>query len=728
MLWSETNGVQMPPALSPRGRPRPRRSLFFEFVFPKIEGYAYALCLLLVVPSMGVAQVQTEVPPVVVGARPVTVERIRIHGAWLEGNLENNEVDRDVLVFLPPSYQHDKARRYAVVYALHGYSIGAAQWSQEIHVPQTIEGAFAQGAHELIVVLPDSKTLHNGSMYSSSVTTGDFERFIAHDVVRYIDTHYRTIAQRGSRGLVGHSMGGYGATRIGMKHADVFGAVYIMSPCCLSARPARPSPQLDSALQAVRTREDAVKLPWGARAQLATAAAWSPNPNNPPLYLDLPIKDGVVQNDVVARWAANAPLALIDQYVGNLRRYRGIAIDVGDQDGLRADAARLHEALDRYGISNRFEVYPGTHTSAMAVRFQNYVLPFFSEQLCVQTPCDQPPAQPAYLNPALPIEQRVRDLISRMTLEEKASQLRDRAAAIPRLDVPAYYWWNEAAHGVAAAGIATNFPQTIGMAATWNSGLVHEIGSVISTEARAKYHDSMRRHQPEWFFGLTFWAPNINIFRDPRWGRGMETYGEDPFLAGRLAVAFVTGMQGDDPKHLKVVATPKHFAVHSGPEPLRHRFNVDVAPHDLEDTYLPAFRAAVVEGNARSVMCAYNAVDGVPACASRMLLQDHLRRDWGFDGYIVSDCAALNDVATGHKYAPDLPHAAGVSLKAGTDLECGFGNDMAYLHLVDAVKQGLITEALMDTALTRLFTARFRLGYVITPNYSTWADTGYHLV
>jgi enterochelin esterase-like enzyme len=334
------------------------------------------------------AQVQTEAPPVLPGAKPVTVERIKIHGTALEGNLEGDAVDRDVLVFLPPSYAKEKTRRYPVVYALHGYSIGAEQWSKEIHAPQTIEGAFAQGAKEVIVVLPDSKTVHNGSMYSSSVTTGDFERFIAHDVVSYIDAHYRTIPNRLSRGLVGHSMGGYGATRIGMKHAGVFGSLYIMSPCCLSPRRAGPAnPETEKALEAVKTPEDSAKLPFGARAQLATAAAWSPNPKNPPLYLDLPTKAGEQQPDVLAKWAANAPLAFVDQYIADLRRYRGIAIDVGDKDGLRAGAAKLHEILDSYGVANTFEVYPGTHTSAVAIRFQNYVLPLFSKNLCFGKDC-----------------------------------------------------------------------------------------------------------------------------------------------------------------------------------------------------------------------------------------------------------------------------------------------------------------------------------------------------
>jgi S-formylglutathione hydrolase FrmB len=333
-------------------------------------------------------QVQTIVPPVVPGAKPVTAERIKIHGAALEGNLENDAVDRDVIVFLPPSYATEKHRRYPVVYALHGYSIGAEQWSGEIHVPQTIEGAFAQGSKEMIVVLPDSKTVHNGSMYSSSATTGDFEKYISHDVVAYMDAHYRTLAKRESRGLVGHSMGGYGATRIGMKHSDVFGSLYIMSPCCLSARAGGPpNPELEKTLESVKTPEDSAKLPFFARAQLASAAAWSPDPKNPPLYLDLPMKDGAPQPEVLAKWAANSPLAFVDQYIGNLRQYHAIAMDVGDQDGLRVDAGKLHGVFDNYGITNSFEIYPGTHTSAVADRFQNHVMPFFSRNLCFETVC-----------------------------------------------------------------------------------------------------------------------------------------------------------------------------------------------------------------------------------------------------------------------------------------------------------------------------------------------------
>jgi beta-glucosidase len=321
-----------------------------------------------------------------------------------------------------------------------------------------------------------------------------------------------------------------------------------------------------------------------------------------------------------------------------------------------------------------------------------------------------------YMNPSLPTEQRVNDLIGRMTLEEKVDQMRDHAPAIPRLGVPKYDWWNEGLHGVAFSGYATNFPQVIGMSATWDTNLVHHMAQTISTEARAKYNEAMRQDHHEMFFGLTFWAPNINIFRDPRWGRGQETYGEDPFLTARMGVAFVSGMQGDDSKYFRVVSTPKHYAVHSGPEPLRHRFNVDVSPHDLEDTYLPAFRATVTEAHAQSVMCAYNAIDGAPACANTMLLKDHLRDAWHFDGYVVSDCAAAADINTGHHYAPDMAHAAALAVKAGTDLECGFAKGQAYPALVDAVHQNLITEAELDTALRRLFNARFRLGMFDPPD------------
>lgn len=346
------------------------------------------------------AQVQTIMPPHAPGAKPVKVERIKVHSAAIEGNLEGEPADRDVIVFLPPSYGHDAKRRYPVLYALHGYFIGAEQWSNEIHVPQTIEGAFAQGAAEMIVVLPDSKTVFLGSFYSSSVTTGDFERFISHDLVAYIDAHYRTLPVRESRGLVGHSMGGYGASRIGMKHPEVFGALYIMSPCCLSPMagggpgpadaPEAKQRAIDSEKKAATAKspaELAAESPGFAAAPYATAAAWAPDPKNPPLFFDLPTKDGVPQPEIIAKLTANAPLAFVDQYIANLRQYRAIAMDVGDQDGLRFDAAKLHQVFDRYGIPNGFTIYPGTHTSAVADRFQNFVMPFFSKNLCFAATC-----------------------------------------------------------------------------------------------------------------------------------------------------------------------------------------------------------------------------------------------------------------------------------------------------------------------------------------------------
>src|SRR5579871_5649218 len=344
------------------------------------------------------AQVQTIVPEPVPGAKPVAVEHIKVHGAALEGNLEGEAVDRDVIVFLPPSYAAQKSKRYPVVYALHGYSIGAEQWTHEIHVPQTVEGAFAKGAKEMIVVLPDSKTIYNGSMYSSSVTTGDFENYVARDVVAYVDAHYRTIPNRTSRGLVGHSMGGYGASRIGMKHPDVFGALYIMSPCCMSPMTGGgpgPADQMKERALANEKKVAAAKSPADLAAQspgfasaiFATAAAWAPDPKNPPLYFDLPTKDGVPQPEIMAKFTANAPLMFVDQYIGNLRQYRAIAMDVGDQDGLRFDAIKLHDALDKYGLSNSFEIYAGTHTSAVADRFQNHVLPFFGQNLCFRENC-----------------------------------------------------------------------------------------------------------------------------------------------------------------------------------------------------------------------------------------------------------------------------------------------------------------------------------------------------
>jgi len=348
----------------------------------RFKAWHLALALATCAPSIATAQVTTNPPPAVPNAPPVTIERIKVHAPSIEGNLEGESADRDVLVVLPPSYAKSPKRRYPVVYALHGYSIGAEQWSKEIHLLDASAGAFAKGAKEMILVLPDSKTVHNGSMYSSSVTTGDFETFISRDLIAYVDGHYRTIANRESRGLAGHSMGGYGTARIGMKHSDMFGAIYMMSPCCLSARTAAPAdPQAAATLEALKSPAESANLPFMLRAQLAAAAAWSPNPKAPPLYLDLPTKNGVVQPDVLAKWAANAPLAFVDQYIGNLKRYSAIAIDVGDQDSLKVDAAKLHQILDDYGVANSFTIYSGTHTSNVATRVQEFVLPFFSAHL-----------------------------------------------------------------------------------------------------------------------------------------------------------------------------------------------------------------------------------------------------------------------------------------------------------------------------------------------------------
>jgi beta-glucosidase len=320
----------------------------------------------------------------------------------------------------------------------------------------------------------------------------------------------------------------------------------------------------------------------------------------------------------------------------------------------------------------------------------------------------QPLAAQTYRNPDLPAEQRAADLVGRMTLEEKAAQMQNAAPAIPRLGVPAYDYWNEALHGVARAGEATVFPQAIGMAATWDPDLFHAEGVTVATEGRAKYNQAQRDRNFDRYYGLTFWSPNINIFRDPRWGRGQETLGEDPYLTGTLATRFIEGVQGNDPRYFAAIATPKHFAVHSGPEQLRHGFNVDPSARDLTETYLPAFRRTITEGKAQSLMCAYNAVGGAAACANPTLLQDILRRDWGFTGFVTSDCGAIDDITTGHHQTRTNVEAAALAVKSGTDTGCDFKDEM--LDLPKSVKAGLLTEAEMDTAVKRLFVARMRLG------------------
>jgi beta-glucosidase len=338
----------------------------------------------------------------------------------------------------------------------------------------------------------------------------------------------------------------------------------------------------------------------------------------------------------------------------------------------------------------------------------------------------QSASQPAYLDTSLPAEQRAAALVHQMTLEEKASQLVNQARAIPRLNIPAYDWWSEALHGVmrdydsqTATG-TTEFPEPIGLGATFDAPTIHQMAEVISIEGRIKHAQSVRDGHSNIFEGLDFWAPNINIFRDPRWGRGQETYGEDPFLTARMGVAFVTGMQGDDPRYYRVISTPKHFAVHSGPESTRHTANVPISKHDELDTYLPAFRATVVEAKAGSVMCAYNSINGQPACANEFLLQDQLRGKWGFTGYVVSDCEAVLNIFNGHHYKPTQAEASAISLQRGMDNECVDGtakvtDDHDYKPYLDAVKQGFLKESEIDVALTRLFTARMKLGMFDPP-------------
>jgi beta-glucosidase len=337
--------------------------------------------------------------------------------------------------------------------------------------------------------------------------------------------------------------------------------------------------------------------------------------------------------------------------------------------------------------------------------------------LVVPSVAQDTPSNP-YMNPRLSAEERAADLVNRMTLEEKASQLVNQARDVPRLKVPSYDWWSEALHGVIADGV-TEFPEPIGLAATFDVRGVHDTAAAIGVEGRIKHTQHERAGHSNMFEGLDFWAPNVNIFRDPRWGRGQETYGEDPFLSGRMAVAFVTGMQGDDPRYYRAIATPKHYAVHSGPEPTRHFADVDVSKHDEEDTYLPAFRAAVVEGHAGSVMCAYNAINGEPACANQFLMQHILRGAWHFQGYVVSDCDAVRNIFNGHHYRPAQPQASAISVIRGMDNECidfaKVNDDHDYKPYIEAVQQGFLPESSINTALIRLFTARIRLGMFDAP-------------
>jgi beta-glucosidase len=328
-----------------------------------------------------------------------------------------------------------------------------------------------------------------------------------------------------------------------------------------------------------------------------------------------------------------------------------------------------------------------------------------------------------FRDPSQSIDKRAADIVSKLTLEEKAAQMQDSAPAIPRLGIPAYTYWNEALHGVARSGEATVFPQAIGMAASWDKELLLAEGKVIAVEARAKYNHAQREGNTGRYFGLNFWSPNINIFRDPRWGRGQETLGEDPYLTGMLATQFIRGIQGDNSRYLTAAATAKHLAVHSGPEPDRHNFNVNPSPQDLAETYLPAFRRTVTDGKVEIVMCAYNAVDGKPACANEQLVNGTLRRAWGFRGHVTSDCGAIDDITNGHHFTKTNVEAAAVAVKAGTDTNCGFKNE--YLDLPKAVAAGLISEREVDAALARIFRTRLRLGLFDPPARVPLADTPY---
>jgi len=328
--------------------------------------------------------------------------------------------------------------------------------------------------------------------------------------------------------------------------------------------------------------------------------------------------------------------------------------------------------------------------------------------------------KPKYLDTKYSFEERAADLVGRMTLEEKVSQMVYTAPAIPRLGIPEYNWWNECLHGVARNGLATVFPQAIGLAATWDRDLIYYVGNTISDEARAKYNDAVKNNKRGIYQGLTFWSPNINIFRDPRWGRGQETYGEDPFLTGQIGMQFVKGLQGDDPRYLKVVATAKHFAVHSGPEPDRHVFNAQVSEYDLRETYLPAFRTLVQEAGVYSVMCAYNRFRDYACCGSNELIQKILRNEWKFKGYVVTDCWAISDIYQFHKIVPTKEEASALSVKAGSDLECG----NAFPSLVNAVKLGLISEKEIDVPMNRLMVARMKLGQFDPPEMVKYNKIG----
>jgi len=377
-----------------------------------------------------------------------------------------------------------------------------------------------------------------------------------------------------------------------------------------------------------------------------------------------------------------------------------------DDDSLRGPLKVSFVAVKNTAKFNTFEVKDASGASVVAFNASDLAEPFSA----AATRIPEVNEPPIWRDPAQPLQARADDLIRRMSLEEKVAQLQNEAPAIVRLGLPAYNYWNEALHGVANNGIATVFPEPIGMASTWNPELLHQEGNVIGIEGRAKFNDYISKHDgnSKWWTGLTFWTPNINIFRDPRWGRGQETYGEDPYLAGEIAVEFIKGIQGDDPNYMLAMACAKHYAVHSGPERARHRFNAEPSERDLYETYLPQFERAVREGQVAGVMSAYNALDGVPCSASTFLLDDLLRKQWGFEGYVVSDCSAINDIwnRRAHQYVDTPEEAAAIAVKAGCNLCCG-GD---YNALVKAVQKGLISEKEINQALYYTLWTRFRLG------------------
>ena len=385
------------------------------------------------------------------------------------------------------------------------------------------------------------------------------------------------------------------------------------------------------------------------------------------------------------------------------------------------EGKELQEELQKAGAKSTYWItFGGGHTDPGGKGFDETLDNFLVTTLKINSPVKQAAETSKFEYPfqdtSLSFEERVNDLVARMTLREKISQMMNSAAAIPRLGVPEYNWWNECLHGVARTSYkVTSYPQAIAMAACFDPVSMHMMGGYTSEEGRAIYNESIRNNKREIYLGLTYWTPNINIFRDPRWGRGQETYGEDPYLTGTIGKAFVTGLQGDDPKYLKAAACAKHFAIHSGPESLRHKFDAEISDYDLWDTYLPAFQELVVKAKVAGVMCAYNAYEKQPCCGNDVLMTDILRNEWNFKGYVTSDCGAIADFYLGHKSDPDAAGAAARAVLHGTDVNCGD----TYLALAEAVTKGLVTEEKIDESVKRLFMIRFRLGMFDPPKYGT---------